>query len=239
MLEPYSDDPGNTGLLFHTQQEMNQMVLKTMSNGFQTNIHAIGDAANRQVLNAFENAKDSLGDQGLRNRVEHAQIVSQQDIPRFNELNVIASMQPTHATSDMNMAEDRVDSERIKGGYAWKTFVDQGTTVASGSDFPVEHVNPFFGLYSAVTRQDHQGNPEGGWYPSESLTREHAFRSFTLDAAYAAHQEDVLGSLEPGKRADFILVDRDYFEVSEIDIWETKVLETWVGGNKVYSSEKE
>lgn len=238
MLEPYSDDPGNTGLLFHTQEEMNQMVLKTMSNGFQTNIHAIGDAANRQVLNAFEYAKDSLGEQGLRNRVEHAQIVSQQDIPRFNELNVIASMQPTHATSDMNMAEDRVGSERIKGGYAWKTFVNQGTMVASGSDFPVEHVNPFFGLYSAVTRQDHQGNPEGGWYPSESLSRKQALRSFTLDAAYAAHQEDVLGSLEPGKRADFILVDRDFFEVPDIEIWKTEVLETWVGGTKVYSADQ-
>jgi predicted amidohydrolase YtcJ len=238
MLEPYSDDPGNTGLLFHTQEEMNQMVLKTMSNGFQTNIHAIGDAANRQVLNAFEHAKDSLGEQGLRNRVEHAQIVSQQDIPRFNELNIIASMQPTHATSDMNMAEDRVGPERIQGGYAWKTFVNQGTTVAAGSDFPVEHVNPFYGLYSAVARQDHQGNPEGGWYPSESLTRKQALRSFTLDAAYAAHQEDMLGSLEPGKWADFILVDRDFFEVPKIEIWQTEVLETWMGGQKVYSADQ-
>jgi predicted amidohydrolase YtcJ len=237
MIEPYSDDPDNRSLLFHSQEEMNEMVLKIMDAGFQTNVHAIGDRANRQVLNAFEHAKDSLGEQGLRNRIEHAQIVALDDIPRFKELNVIASMQPTHATSDMNMAEDRVGPERIKGGYAWQTFLDQGTVVASGSDFPVEDVNPFYGLYSAVTRQDHEGNPEGGWYSSESMTREQAFRSFTLDAAYAAHQEDVLGSLEPGKWADFILVDRDFFEIPDNEIWQTKVLETWVAGEKVYSAE--
>jgi len=238
MIEPYSDDPDNRGLLFHSQEEMNQMVLKAMANGYQTNVHAIGDRANRQVLNAFENAKDSLGEQGLRNRIEHAQIVQPDDIPRFKELNIIASMQPTHATSDMNMAEDRIGQERMEGAYAWQTFLDQGTVVASGSDFPVESVNPFYGLYSAVTRQDHQGNPEGGWYSSESMTRRQAFRSFTLDAAYAAHQEDVLGSLEPGKWADFILIDLNYFEVPATEIWQIDVLQTWVAGDKVYSAEQ-
>ena len=236
LIEPYSDDPENRGLLFSTEEEMTQQILKTASAGYQTNVHAIGDRANRVVLDAFSNVRDSLGDQNLRHRIEHAQIIALEDIPRFKELEVIASIQPTHATSDMNMAEDRVGSERIKGGYAWQKMLDQGTVVASGSDFPVENVNPFFGLYSAITRQDHQGNPEGGWYPSERMTREQALRSFTIDAAYAAHQEDVLGSLETGKWADFILIDRDLFEVPATEIWQTEVLETWVAGKNVYSA---
>ncbi len=235
MIEPYFDDPDNRGLLFSTEEELTRQIMKTASEGYQTNVHAIGDRANRVVLNSFENVRDSLGKQGLRHRIEHAQIVATEDIPRFKELNIIASMQPTHATSDMNMAEDRIGTERMEGGYAWQTFLDQGTVVASGSDFPVEDVNPFYGLYSAVTRQDHEGNPEGGWYPSESMSRKQALRSFTIDAAYAAHQEDVLGSLEPGKWADFILVDRDFFEVPPIEIWETNVLESWVAGEKVYT----
>lgn len=238
MIEPYSDDPDNRGLLFVNEEELTDKILKTASQGYQTNVHAIGDRANRVALNSYENVRDSLGKQGLRHRIEHAQIVAPEDIPRFKELDIIASMQPTHATSDMNMAEDRVGPERIKGGYAWQTFLDQGTVVASGSDFPVEHVNPFYGLYSAVTRQDHDGNPEGGWYPSEAMSREQALRSFTLSAAYAGHREDVLGSLEPGKWADFILVDRDYFEIPAIEIWQTEVLESWVAGEKVYSAEK-
>ncbi|MFD2532632.1 amidohydrolase [Gracilimonas halophila] len=235
MKEPYSDDPGNRGLLFYDQEELNEMVMKSVGNGYQTNIHAIGDRANDVVLNAFENAKEEYGDQGLRHRVEHAQIVSLQDIPRFVELDLIASMQATHATSDKNMAEDRVGPDRIKGGYAWQKFLDQGTIIANGSDFPVEHSNPFYGLYSSVTRQDHEGNPPGGWYPEEALSREETLRSFTIDAAYAAHQEDILGTLEAGKWADFVVIDRDFFEVPAIEIWQTNVLETWVAGEKVYS----
>lgn len=236
MLEDYHDEPGNKGLLFFNQQELNEMLFKGASAGFQMNIHAIGDAANRQVLDAFEHIFDRLEDQEeLRHRIEHAQIVALDDIPRFLDYNLIASMQPTHATSDMNMAEDRVGSERIKGAYAWQTFLDQGTVIAGGSDFPVEEVNPFYGLYSAVTRQDHEGMPPGGWYSEHKMSRIEALRAFTLDAAYAGHQEDVLGTLEPGKWADFILIDRDFFEVQASEIWETEVLETWVEGNKVYS----
>ncbi|RNC84700.1 MAG: amidohydrolase [Balneola sp.] len=234
LIEPYSDDPGNKGLLFVSQDEMNQMVSKVIGKGFQAGIHAIGDMGNRQVLDAIEYALGEHGDQGLRNRIEHAQIVAIDDIPRFKELNVIASMQPTHATSDKNMAEDRVGPDRIKGGYAWQSFLQQGTIVAAGSDFPVEHSNPFYGLYSAVTRMDHEGTPDGGWYPGESLSREEALRAFTIDAAYAGHQENELGTLENGKWADFIIIDQDYFTVPESEIWKIEVLETWVAGKKVF-----
>lgn len=238
MLEDYSDDTGNRGLLFNTQEEINQMLIKGASNGYQMNVHAIGDAGNRQVLDGFEYLENELGDQdSLRHRIEHAQVVALEDIPRFEQLDLIASMQPTHATSDMNMAEARVGSERIQGAYAWQRFLEQGTIIAVGSDFPVEDVNPFYGLYSAVTRKDHEGMPPGGWYSEQSLSRIEALRAFTIDAAYAAHQEYLIGTLEPGKWADFIVIDRDYFEVPASEIWQTKVLETWVAGKKVYQKE--
>jgi predicted amidohydrolase YtcJ len=173
----------------------------------------------------------------FRNRVEHAQIVAVSDIPRFKTLDLIASMQPTHATSDMNMAEARIGHDRMAGAYAWRTFLEQGTVIAGGSDFPVESPNPFFGLYSAVTRQDHQGQPPGGWYPQQAMTITEALRAFTLDAAYAEHAEKTLGTLETGKWADFILIDRDIIAGPPADIWKTRVLQTWVGGKQVYAAE--
>ena len=237
MLAPYSDDPSNRGLLFSTQAEMTAMLSKAFAKGYQVNVHAIGDRGNRVVLDSFAAAYEKTpAAENWRNRIEHAQVVALEDIPRFKTLNLIASMQPTHATSDMNMAEDRVGAERLKGAYAWQTFLKQGTIVAGGSDFPVEYPNPFFGLYSAITRQDHDGKPPGGWIPAEAMTREQAFRAFTLDAAYAGFSEKTLGTLEQGKWADFLLIDRDLFTVPTSEIWSTKVLETWVGAKRVYQA---
>jgi predicted amidohydrolase YtcJ len=234
LLAPYSDKPEQTGLLFMTNAEMQHRIETALSAGYQVNIHAIGDAANRQVLDAFEAAYRSVGGRVLRNRIEHAQVVATSDIPRFKQLDLVASMQPTHATSDMNMAEARIGPERLKGAYAWRSFLDQGTVIAGGSDFPVESDNPFFGLHAAVTRTDHANQPPGGWHPEQAMTLLEAFRAFTLDAAYAEHQEQSLGSLEPGKWADFIVVDRDLFKSPPADIWKIRVLETWLAGERVY-----
>lgn len=236
MLEPYSDAPGQRGLLFMSDKDMEKKIETGLKAGYQVNVHAIGDAANRQVLDGFEAAYKVVGGRNLRNRIEHAQIVSLDDIPRFKQLDLIASMQPTHATSDMNMAEERIGKERLKGAYAWRSFLNQGTRIAGGSDFPVESDNPFFGLYSAVTRADHDGKPPGGWHPEQAMTLTEAFRAFTLDAAYAQHQEKTVGSLEPGKWADFILIDRDLFHIPALDIWKIQVRSTWVAGKQVYSA---
>ena len=235
MIEPYHDDPENRGLPFHTQQQLDGFVQKANRKGFQVGVHAIGDLGNDMVLDAFERAQGGKPSP-LRNRVEHAQIIALEDIPRFSELGVIASMQPVHATSDMNMAEDRVGPDRILGGYAWRRLLDSGAVIASGSDFPVELPNPFLGLYAAVTRQDRAGMPENGWYADLAMTRAVALHCYTLAAAYAAHQEDRLGSLERGKWADFIVVDRDYFEIPASEIDEIRVLQTWVGGKLVYEA---
>lgn len=234
MIEPYHDEPASRGLPFWTQDQLEGFVAKANGMGFQVGIHAIGDLGNRMSLDAFDRVQRGRPSP-LRNRIEHAQVISLEDLPRFRALGVIAAMQPTHATSDMNMAENRVGPERIAGAYAWRRLLDSGAVIAAGSDFPIEHANPFHGLYAAVSRQSRDGKPEGGWYADQAMTRAEALRSFTLDAAYAAHQEDRLGSLEPGKWADFIIVDRNYFDVPVDQIDDIRVLETWIGGKRVYA----
>ncbi len=239
MIHPYHDDPGNSGLLFYGPDSLSHMIDKAVRKGYQVNVHAIGDAANRVALDAFAMVLDSMpSSRELRHRVEHAQVVALDDFDRFRDLSIIASMQPVHATSDMNMAEDRIGTDRIKGAYAWRTFLDKGVVLVSGSDYPVENANPFHGLYAAVTRRDTLGNPLDGWYPEQKLSRKEALRSFTIDAAFAGHQELTLGTLDTGKWADFIVLDQDYFNIPESDIWRIKVLQTFVAGKRVYQSAK-
>ncbi len=234
LLAPYSDAPHTKGLLFVSNQEMQSMVSKAASLGYQVNVHAIGDAGNLQVIDSLAALKAKSSASQLRHRIEHAQVLQLSDIPRLKASSILPSMQPTHATSDMNMAEDRIGKKRLEGAYAWRSFLKQGSRVACGSDFPIESPNPFWGIYSAVSRQDFEQKPEGGWHPEQAMTRLEAFRCFTIDAAYAARQEKILGSLEKGKWADFIVIDQDIFEVPVKQIYQTQVLQTWQAGKQVY-----
>ena len=230
--EPYTDKPEMQGAYVQTPAMIKTKLDELTKAGFQANVHAIGDRGNTEVIDLL--SRPNMNTSALRHRVEHAQILRLDDIKKFKQHGLIASMQPTHATSDMNMAEDRVGSERIKGAYAWQKLFDAGVIVASGSDFPVEMINPFHGLHAAVTRQDHQNHPAGGWYADEAMTVEQALQSFTINAAFAAHAETFSGSLDVGKQADFIVVDQDIFAIKPENIWKTQVLETWVGGKKVF-----
>ncbi|MBO6740933.1 MAG: amidohydrolase [Phycisphaerales bacterium] len=240
MIEPYTDRPtddeGNpyTGLTVSEPEFIDFVARHGTERGYQVCVHAIGDRANRRVLDAFEQA----GASDARHRVEHAQLLHPDDIARFASLGVIPSMQPTHCTSDMRWVADRVGDQRAQGAYAWRSLIETGVPIAGGSDFPVESHNPFLGFYAAVTRQNHEGQPEGGWQPDQRMTRDEALKSFTIWAAYAAFEEDQKGTLELGKLADFIVIDRDVMTCEPSEILNTRVLSTVIGGEWVFVAEE-
>jgi predicted amidohydrolase YtcJ len=229
LLEPYSDRPDTSGLNLLAEEQFRAIVRAAAERGWQVAVHAIGDRANRLALDVFHGVSPEA-----RMRVEHAQVVVLEDLPRFAQQGVIASIQPTHATSDMNMAEERVGPRRIRGAYAWRSLLDSGAVVAAGSDFPVESHNPLWGVYAAVTRQDHEGNPPGGWYPEQRMTVEEALRAFTIGAAYAAFREHDLGRLMPGYFADFTAYDIDVLRCEPREWLQVRPRMVAIGGEVVY-----
>jgi predicted amidohydrolase YtcJ len=233
LLEPYSDNP-TTGLLVSPPEHIKDVATRALRAGFQVNSHAIGDRGNRLVLDSYEAAFKTVPTADHRFRVEHAQILHSDDIPRFAELGVIPSMQASHQTSDMYWAGTRLGETRLRGAYAWRSLIESGTIIPNGSDFPVEYVNPLISFKAAVSRQDAKGWPAGGWFPEQRMTRDEALKSMTLWPAYAAFQENELGSLTAGKRADFVVLDQDIMRVPDAMLPGTQVLSTWVGGKRVY-----
>ncbi len=242
LLEPYSDratdDNGRpyVGLAVMNPDFIRVIADDGLRRGYQVCTHAIGDRGNREVLDAYAAALAGRPNADARFRVEHAQLLSAADIPRFAQLGVIASMQPTHCTSDMRWVEARVGAQRAAGAYAWASLLRSGATIAAGSDFPVESHNPFLGIYAAITRQDASGAPAGGWRPEQRLTREEAIRAFTIGAAQAAFEEHHKGTLKAGKLADFVVLDRDVMLCEPRELLETRVLRTVIGGETVFEA---
>lgn len=234
LLDPYADDPNNSGLLVSPPEHIRTVAERGLRAGFQINTHAIGDRGNRVVLDAYRGALAAVPTADHRFRVEHAQVLHQDDIPRFAELGVIPSMQAVHQTSDMYWAGNRLGIGRLFGAYAWRSLLSTGVPVPNGSDFPVEHVNPLLSFSASISRMDRNGWPVGGWYPQQRMTREEALKSMTIWPAYAAFQEKDLGSLTPGKYADFVVLDRDIMTVDERDVPRATVLATYIGGKAVY-----
>jgi len=234
LLEPYSDDPGNTGLITTPPERIRSVAVRALRAGFQVNVHAIGDRANRMVLDQFEAALHEVPTADHRFRIEHAQILRYQDIPRFAELDVIPSMQGSHQTSDMYWVPNRLGWARAQGAYAWRSLLNTGVVIPNGSDFPVEAVNPLISFHSFFTRQDADNFPPGGWMPEQRTTRQEALLSITLWPAYAAFMENESGSLTVGKYADFVVLDRDIMTVAPEAVLGTHVLLTVLGGKAVY-----
>ncbi|WP_313333661.1 amidohydrolase [Sphingobium yanoikuyae] len=229
----YSDAPGQRGLPMIPSTQLRNIMSRAAMDNFQVAVHAIGDAANGEILDAIQEMSDTYtGDR--RWRVEHAQIIDPADLPRFARYGTIASMQPVHETSDWRMATARLGEARLKGAYAWKAMLDNKVPLAFGSDVPVESPNPFSGIAAAMSRQDAKGEPAGGWMPEQKVSFEAALDGFTRQAAFAGFAEKKFGSLVPGQRADFLLIDRNIETASPTDIRGTQVLETWINGKRVY-----
>jgi hypothetical protein len=243
LIDAYSDKPTDaqgrpyTGFPVMQTEFLRRVAEDGLRRGYQVCTHAIGDRGNREALSAYAVALSRRPTEGHRFRVEHAQVLTSDDLARFKQLGVIASMQPTHCTSDLRWAEARLGPRRCAGAYAWARLLRSGAALALGSDFPVESHNPFLGLYAAVTRQDREGAPAGGWRPQERMTREEALRGFTLGSAYAAFEEDRKGTLEPGKLADFVVIDRDVLTCDPLEIPHTRVLMTVIGGEIVHRAQ--
>ncbi|MGI6339687.1 MAG: amidohydrolase [Bacteroidales bacterium] len=238
MFEPYNDNPESSGLAMMTYEEFENMVVTADKYGLQIGVHAIGDKGNNWTLNAFEKAIELNGRRDSRHRNEHSQTVQQSDFPRFAQLGVIPSMQPTHCISDKNFYEKRVGFERCKGAYAWRSLIDAGSLLAFGTDYQVEPLNPMEGLYAAVTRKARGGEEGDGWFPEQKLTMEEAIYFYTLGSAYAQFMDDRKGMIRKGYLADIVIVDKDLLTVPENQIMSTRVDFTIVGGRIVYSSEE-
>jgi len=234
LLNDYSDDPGNSGLQIESQQYYDRICQLAYENHFAVATHCIGDSANRLMLNTY--AKFLKGKNDRRWRIEHAQIINPADFKKFAEYSIVPSIQATHATSDMYWADERLGEKRLQNGaYAYQTLLQQNGWIANGTDFPVEHIDPLFTFYASVFRTDHNGWPEGGFLKEEGLTREQTLRSMTIWAAKASFEENEKGSLEPGKYADFVILDTDLMTASPQEVLNAKVESTWVNGEKVYA----
>lgn len=239
LFEEYSDDAGNRGLTIISEEQIRDVGQRALEKGFQVCTHAIGDRANHIVLNEYEKILSALPKNGSRNeaprwRIEHAQVLKLTDIPRFKAIGVLPSMQPTHGTSDMYWAEERLGPVRIKGAYAWRAILQTGSIIVGGSDFPVESANPLWGVYAAITRSDHNGYPTEGWYAEQKMTRDEAVRSFTRWAAYGAFEENMKGTIEIGKWADLTILSKNIMEIPPKEILSTVVEMTIVNGKIVY-----
>jgi predicted amidohydrolase YtcJ len=234
LLDPYTDDPKNSGLLKSTPEHLRDVSTRALQHGFQVATHAIGDRGNRIALDAYEAALKAVPTVDHRFRIEHVQVLDHADIPRFAQLGVIPSMQAVHQTSDMYWAANRLGYARTFGAYAWRSLLNTGVIIPNGSDFPVERVNPLFSFHAAVSRQDDNNWPPGGWFPEQKMTREEALKAMTIWPAYAAFQEQTMGSLTVGKLADFVILDRDIMTIPDSEILGTNVLATYIGGRVVF-----